>query len=127
MLQNHLYEKDPGGARDVPGAPWNPRDPLGMRLRTLGTPLGRPGTPLGPLDTPLGRLGTPLGPLGTSWEPPGTPLDAPGTPGTSREPLRTTKTFILQQTDSARCPRLLCSNLLVGAHRMKDSTGPFYA
>ena len=46
-------------ARGVPGALWDPKDPL-------GTSLGPPGTP----------LGTPLGPLGTSLRPPGDTLDS---------------------------------------------------
>ena len=52
ILQNHFYEKDPGDARDVPGAPWDPRDPLGTPLGPPGTPLGRAGTPLGPRRRP---------------------------------------------------------------------------
>ena len=60
ILWNHLYEKDAGDARDVPGAPWGTGDPLGTPLRPAGTHLGRPGTPLGPLGTPV-TPGTPLG------------------------------------------------------------------
>ena len=67
LLRNHLYEKDPGDARDIHRAPWDPVDPL-------GTPLGPPGTPLGP-------PGMPLGPPGDA---PRTPRDAPGTPGHAR-------------------------------------------
>ena len=55
ILRDHLYEKDPGDARDVPRAPWDPGHPL-------GTPMGPPGTPLGPA--------APLGPLGTLLRPP---------------------------------------------------------
>ena len=40
--------------------------------------------------------------------------------------MRTTKTAISRQISSARSSRLLCPNLLIEAHRMKDSTGPFY-
>ena len=53
ILQNHLSERDPGHARDVPGAPWDPRDPLG----SLGTPLGPPGKPLGPPGRPHHKNG----------------------------------------------------------------------
>ena len=51
LLQNHLYKKDTGDARHVPGASWDP-----------GNPLGPPGTPLGPQGTPLDFPETPLGP-----------------------------------------------------------------
>ena len=61
---NHLYGKDPGDARDVPGAPWDLRDPLGTRPGPPGTSLGSTGTPLGP-----------------PRDAPSTPRDAPGTPG----------------------------------------------
>ena len=67
-------KKDPRGARDVPGAPWDPGDPLGTRLGPPGTTLGRPGA-LGPPSTPLGTPGNiPETPQGRSWDPPGTPL-----------------------------------------------------
>ena len=52
ISRNHLYEKDPGDARDAPGALWDPGVPL-------GTPPG----------TPLGRLGTPLEPPGNALVP----------------------------------------------------------
>ena len=80
-LRNHLHEKGAWDARDVPGAPWDPKDPLGTALGPLGTPLG-------PLGTPLGLPGTPLGP---PMDPPGKPL---GTWGNSRDSLLTTKTVI---------------------------------
>ena len=91
-------------ARDVPGAPWDPKDILG--------------TPLGPTATPLGPHGTPLGPPGT-W-------DFLGPLGDPQGPKQTAKTDIAQQVCSARSSRLLCSNLPVGTHRLKASLGPFY-
>ena len=85
LLRNHLYEKDPGDARDIHRAPWDPVDPL-------GTPLGPPGTPLGPPGMPLGPPGTPLGPPETRLGPPGTPVgaprDAPRTPRDSYGPQK---------------------------------------
>ena len=38
----------------------------------------------------------------------------------------TTKTTISLQIYRARSSRLLCSHLLVGTHRLKNSPGPFY-
>ena len=67
---------------------------------------------------------------GSSGDPPATPLgppgDAPGTPGDLQGASWTTKTAISRQVYSARSSRLLRSNLLVGTHRPKESTGPFY-
>ena len=77
ILRNHLCEKDPGDARDVPGAPWDSGDSLGTALRPVGTPLGHLGTPLGRSGTPLGTPGTPLR----------RPRDAPGTPRNLQGPL----------------------------------------
>ena len=80
-----------------------------------------PGIPGIPWARPLGHPGTPLGPRARAWD----PRDAPGDPWDLQEPPWTTKTAISQQIYSARSSRLLCSNLLVGAHRMEHSTGLF--
>ena len=92
--------------RGMPGTssepPWDPRDPLG--------------TPIGPPEPPLGPPGTALGP----------PEDVPESPrGPLGDPLWTTNKIISPQIYNARRSQLLCSNLLVGAHHMKKSTGPF--
>ena len=101
ISRNHPYEKDPGDAQDVPRAPSDQRYPAG--------------TPLGPWGTPLGPLGdVPETPQGRPWDP----------WGTSRGP-RTTKAAISEQIYSARISRLLCSNLIVGTHRMKHSARLF--
>ena len=86
-LRTRRYEKDPGGAQDVPGSPWDLRGPRRHAQRTL------PGTPLGPLGDP-------------------------------RAPTAH-KTQISRQIYSATSSRFLCSNLLVGTHGPKDSTGLF--
>ena len=87
-MRNHLCNKDPGDARHVPGASWDPGDPLGTLLglrgrawdlrarpwdppgtslrpprHALGTPGEVPETPQGRPWDPWGPLGTPVGPL----------------------------------------------------------------
>ena len=95
------FEKDPGGCLGRPGAPWDPGDPL-------GTPLGPQGTQLGfPRDVPE--------------TPPGRRWDLRNLQG----PFMAYKNNISRQIHSARSSRLLCSNLLVGTRRLKDSPGPF--
>ena len=124
---NHLYEKDPGAARTspeppvIPRIPWarvwdprgRPRDPKARSWDRMGTSLRRPGTPVGPPGTSRGPprdfSGTPVDPWGPLWD-----------------PLWITKTIISRQVDTARSSRLLCSNLLVRAHRVDDSTRTFY-
>ena len=48
ILRNHLYEADPGDARDVPGAPLGPRGPPGhapgSHVAAPGIPEHAPGT-----------------------------------------------------------------------------------
>ena len=87
----------PGTSSEPPGIPGSPWH----APRTAGDALVPPGTPLGP------------------------PRDASGTHEDLQGPLWTTKTAIARQIYSARSSGLLCSVLLVGTHRLKDSTGPF--
>ena len=69
MLWNHLYEKDPGDAWDVPRAPWDPGIPWALPWDPQARPwnardaMGPPGTSLRPLGTPLGPPGTTYGRL----------------------------------------------------------------
>ena len=93
ILRNHLCEKDPGDAQDVPKATL---ESWGSPGHAPGSPGNAPGIPGHAPETPQGR----------PWDPPGTPT-------------------ISRQIYGARSSQLLCSNLLVGAHRMKHSTGLF--
>ena len=103
----------PGTSPEPPGIP-------GIPCACTWEPRGRPRDPRGRSCEPQG---TPLGPAGTFLR---RPRDALGTPGASRDPLWTTKNAESQQLYSASSSRFLRSKLLVRAHRIKDSTGPFY-
>ena len=85
ISRNPVYEKDPGDARDVPGGPWNPRDPLGTLLGPPGTPLEPPGMPLGP-----------------PGDVPETHGDAPGITGSLQGHIWITKTPTNRQIYSGR-------------------------
>ena len=69
ISRNHLYEKDPWNARDVPGAPLGSQ---GFPGHTPGTPRDAPGNPMDAPETPGQAPGTPPG---TLLGPPGTPID----------------------------------------------------
>ena len=88
---------------------------------------GMPGTSPEPLGIPGIRWarGTPGHAIGT----PGTPLGPPGDAPRSRwGPQQTSKTAlcIARRMYSARSSRLLCSNMLVGTHRLKNSPRPCF-
>ena len=51
-----FMEMIPGMPGTSQEPPWDPKDPLGTALGSLGTLLRRPGTPLEPLETFLRRL-----------------------------------------------------------------------
>ena len=104
ILQDHLYERIPGMPGTSPEPPGIPRGPWAC-----------PWDPQGRDKTLQGRR---WDPLARAWDPWGRPWDP-------QVLLSTTKTLVSHPIYSARSSRLLCLNLLVGAHRMKHLTGPF--